>query len=191
MAFGKLTAPTIRRAQPIDDSGRAQAPGPIQSERMNVSFSCPHCHQGVRSNVAADAEQLECPRCHQALRVPDDAYDESGLRRCLLCPSTDLFVRKDFPQRLGVAIVTVGFAASCVTWAMSEIEATFAILLATALIDVVLYLVVPEALTCYRCGAAYRMAEGAARHGPFNLETHERYRQQAARMAGSGSRGAR
>ena len=61
---------------------------------------------------------------------------------------------------------------------------TFAILFATALVDVVLYLIVPDALMCYRCGAQYRMAEGMARHGAFNLETHERYRQQAARMAG-------
>ncbi len=38
--------------------------------------------------------------------------------------------------------------------------ATFAILFATALIDVVLYLIVPDALMCYRCGAMYRQAEG-------------------------------
>jgi hypothetical protein len=104
------------------------------------------------------------------------------VRRCLVCPSTDLFLRKDFPQRLGVGIVTVGILASCITWAMSEIVATFAILFATALVDVVLYLVVPDALMCYRCGAMYRQASGTG-HEPFNLETHERYRQQAARMA--------
>jgi uncharacterized C2H2 Zn-finger protein len=49
---------------------------------------------------------------------------------------------------------------------------------------VALYLIVPDALMCYRCGAMYRDAKGMERHGAFNLETHERYRQQAARIAG-------
>ncbi len=106
------------------------------------------------------------------------------MNRCLICPSTDLFVRKAFPQRLGVTIVAVGILASCVTWYFAEVVATFAILFATALVDVVLYLIVPDALMCYRCGALYRRTEGTGDHGPFNLETHERHRQQAARMAG-------
>src|SRR6185369_4922364 len=95
-----------------------------------------------------------------------------------------LFVRKDFPQRVGVAVVVVGIVASCVAWAYMAVIATFAILFATALIDVVLYLVVPDALMCYRCGAQYRGFGGLSAHGAFNLETHERYRQQASRMAG-------
>jgi len=150
---------------------------------MNVTFSCPHCDQGVRLGISPDTMALECPHCRHSVAVPSGAIEAGQVHRCLVCPSTDLFVRKDFPQRLGVGIVTVGIVGSCITWAMSEIEATFAILFATALIDVVLYLIVPDALMCYRCGAMYRQA-GESGHGPFNLETHERYRQQAARMAG-------
>jgi len=151
---------------------------------MNVDFSCPGCHRSVRTDVAIADATIACPSCHQAVTVPADAYDGEQLQRCLFCPSTDLFVRKDFPQRVGVAIVAIGIVASCVTWAYSLLLATFAVLFATALVDVVLYLIVPDALTCYRCGAIYRTADGAGRHGPFNLETHERHRQQAARMAG-------
>ncbi len=116
--------------------------------------------------------------------MPADAFEGDQLRRCLVCPSTDLFVRKDFPQRLGVGIVVLGIAASSIAWGYSLPILTFAILSATALLDVVLYLLVPNALMCYRCGAQYRLAPGMDRHGAFNLETHERYRQQAARMAG-------
>ncbi len=93
-------------------------------------------------------------------------------------------MRKDFPQRLGVAVVVLGILASSIAWGYTWVIATFAILFATALVDVVLYLIVPDALMCYRCGAQYRLADGLARHGAFNLETHERYRQQAARMLG-------
>ncbi len=151
---------------------------------MNVTFSCPRCQQGVRAEVASDAASLGCPRCGQALAIGRDSFDANQLRRCLVCPSTELFVRKDFPQRLGVAVVVLGIAASCVAWAYMAVFATFAILFATALVDVLLYLIVPDALMCYRCGAQYRGVAKLSGHGTFDLETHERYRQQAARMAG-------
>jgi hypothetical protein len=60
--------------------------------------------------------------------------------------------------------------------------ATFGILFATALADLVLFAVVGSALMCYRCQAQYRGVEQMDVHGSFNLETHERYRQMAARM---------
>ncbi len=151
---------------------------------MNVTFSCPKCHQGTRTEVAADDSELTCAQCGQTITIPADALSAGQLARCLVCPSTDLFVRKDFPQRLGVAIVVVGIVGSSIAWGYSLPILTFAVLFATALVDVVLYLLVPDALMCYRCGAQYRGAEGMAGHGAFNLETHERYRQQAARMAG-------
>jgi len=48
-----------------------------------------------------------------------------------------------------------------------------------------LYIVMGESLTCYRCSAQYRGFEEIERHGGFNLETHERYRQMAARLKGA------
>ena len=93
-------------------------------------------------------------------------------------------MRKDFPQRLGVALVTIGLLGSCVAWAYSQLYWTFGILFATALVDVLLYAVVPNALMCYRCGAMYRGAADIDQHGSFNLETHERHRQQKIRLAG-------
>lgn len=151
---------------------------------MNVTFACPRCQQGARVDLDPTAHSFTCPACDQQLEVPAGAVVNGQVQRCLVCPSVDLFVRKDFPQRLGVGIVAVGILASCITWGYSYLIATFAILFATALIDVVLYAIVPEALMCYRCGAMYRLSEHGAQHGPFNLETHERHRQQAARMAG-------
>lgn len=151
---------------------------------MNVTFSCPRCHEGARTSVASDDKSLTCPQCKQEITIPAGAIEDGALCRCLVCPSTDLFVRKDFPQRLGVGIVVVGIVGSCIAWGFHLLILTFAILFATALFDVVLFLIVPDALMCYRCGAQYRLADGMARHGAFNLETHERYRQQTARMAG-------
>jgi hypothetical protein len=151
---------------------------------MNVTFACPHCHQGARTCVTATDAVLECPHCHQVMSVPHDAFEGGHLCRCLVCPSTDLFVRKDFPQRLGVGVVLLGIIGSSIAWGYSLPIVTFAVLFATALVDVVLFLIVPDALMCYRCGAQFRLADGMDRLGTFDLETHERYRQQAARMAG-------
>ncbi|NIP84918.1 MAG: hypothetical protein GTO03_04925 [Planctomycetales bacterium] len=108
---------------------------------------------------------------------------DGHLNYCLVCRSQDLFVRKDFPQRLGVGIVIVGFLCSAWAWHAYQITLAFGILFATAGIDVLLYLLVGEALECYRCHAHYRGVTPGERQGAFDLETHERYRQMAARKS--------
>ena len=149
---------------------------------MNLSFHCPQCESRVRREVPDDAKSLACPSCAHEILLPEGVWDGKSLTRCLLCPSKDLFLRKNFPQRLGVLIVVIGFLASCVTWANRDYIATYAIFFATALLDVVLYIVVGNLLQCYRCEAQYRDLPGINEHEAFHLETHERYRQQEARL---------
>ncbi|MBI2826594.1 MAG: hypothetical protein HYX69_18125 [Planctomycetia bacterium] len=150
---------------------------------MNVTFACPRCEETGTAQIAIGAAAMACPKCRADVPAADGAWSEGALRRCLICGSPDLFVRKDFPQRLGLAIVVIGFAASCVTWFYYWTYLTFAILFATAFVDMALYLIVGESLVCYRCHAEYRAVGSIDQHGPFSLETHERYRQQAARLA--------
>ena len=106
---------------------------------MQIAFACPACSSPLVIDDVETLSVLPCTRCGAALEVPADAFVRTGgdepprLVRCLVCPSADLFLRKDFPQRLGVGIVVVGLLASCVTWGMREMVATFAILFATAL----------------------------------------------------------
>jgi hypothetical protein len=150
---------------------------------MNATFPCPKCEAANRTEITPGQTSLSCTHCGQTWEIPAGAVDEQrGIHRCLACPSTDLFVRKDFPQSLGVAIVTVGLLSSCVAWGYSMLYLTFAILFATALVDVVLYVFVPNALMCYRCGAMYRGTADVDQHESFNLETHERHRQQKIRL---------
>lgn len=153
---------------------------------MNVTYSCSRCHQLVRHELDDDTARLDCPQCGHRIDVPANAVEGSHVRRCVACPSTDLFNRKDFPQRVGVAIVVFGIVASSITWGYGQVIWTFGILFGTALVDVVLYAIVGEALMCYRCHAQYRDAAAIETHGPFDLETHEKHRQSVARMAKSG-----
>lgn len=151
---------------------------------MNVTYSCPSCGHAVRETVTAESSALDCPHCHQKVAIAAGSIDKQRLTRCLVCPSRDLYARKDFPQRLGVALVIFGFVASSIAWANYHVLWSFAILFATALVDLLLYIVMGESLTCYRCSAQYRGFEDIELHGGFDLETHERYRQMAARMKG-------
>jgi hypothetical protein len=149
---------------------------------LNVTYACPACHEGSRSHFDADTKQLKCNSCGQGLTVPEDAVEGNRVKRCLVCPSTDLFVRKDFPQRLGVLLVAVGIIGSSYAWYHANLLWTFGILFATALADVLLYTLVGDALMCYRCQAQYRGVEEMDSHGAFDLETHERHRQLNARL---------
>jgi len=149
---------------------------------MNVTYACPACEEGVRSHFDADTPELDCPHCQGKITIAPNAIEGSRVKRCLVCPSTELFIRKDFPQRLGVGLVVVGILGSSIAWYYSDVLWTFGILFATALIDVVLYTMVGDALMCYRCQAQYRSVEEMDSHGQFDLETHEKYRQLAARL---------
>jgi hypothetical protein len=149
---------------------------------MNVTFSCPSCQQSSRVEVDGGAAALQCSHCPVEIPVPQEVRQTGMVKHCLVCSSHDLFIRKDFPQRLGVTVVVIGFVLSSIAWAQYMTILTFAILFATALVDVLLYLIMGDALVCYRCGAQYRQVR-LEEHVGFNLQTHERYRQQAARLA--------
>jgi hypothetical protein len=87
-----------------------------------------------------------------------------------------------------VAIVAAGIVLSSVFWFYRLPFWTYGVLFATALIDVVLYLTVGNVLQCYRCQTQYRDVPGLENHGSFDLETHEKHRQQKIRLAQSFNR---
>ena len=149
---------------------------------MNVSFSCVNCNTIIQQKITQDSSAIQCDRCQTNICTIADAVEGTRLVRCAVCPSVELFLRKDFPQRLGVTIVGVGIVASCVAWFNHWIFATFGILFASALLDVVLYTCVGEVLECYRCHAQYRGVSNTDNCGGFDLETHEKYRQEMARL---------
>lgn len=153
---------------------------------IGVTFRCGHCDRLVELPLSPRPEELCCPACAARWPVPADALAGGRLRQCLVCPSRDLFVRKDFSQRLGVTIVVAGFAVSSVFWYYRMPLWTYGVLFGTALLDVVLYLVVGNVLECYRCHAQYRGLPGLEDYAPFDLETHEKHRQQQARLAAAG-----
>lgn len=151
---------------------------------MNVTYACPVCHNPTRADLDdGHATVVTCLHCRGQIAVPAGAIEQGRVQRCVVCPSSELYVRKDFSQFWGVAIVVVGFVASSIAWYAYHIIATYAILFGTAALDMALYLFTGNLLQCYRCQAQYRGVAGLDDHQPFHLETHEKHRQQLARLA--------
>lgn len=148
---------------------------------MQVTFRCPNCDATAQAEFEFGGQPVVCSAC-QAARGVAEAGPEGSLKQCVVCPSKELYVRKDFSQKAGVTIVVLGFVLSSIAWYYRQPMLTYGILFATALIDVVLYVTVGNLLQCYRCHAQYRGLEKLDSHEPFNLETHERYRQQELRL---------
>ena len=99
------------------------------------------------------------------------------LNACPKCGCRDLFVRKDFPQKVGLTLVVVAAVAFVVLAASRTSFWLGAILLvAVAAIDAVIYLFVPKITVCYRCRAEFRGAPLNPQHEGFELAVAEKYR---------------
>lgn len=147
---------------------------------MNVDFTCPECETRNSAELAAGAD-VACAHCDWSRPIPESFAAAGPVAACPVCRCPHLYWRKDFPAKLGLGIVVVGFAMSCITWNLYMPVATFVVLFATGLLDLLVYLLVGEVLVCYRCRAHLR---GTGREGQaaFDLSVAERYRQEQQRM---------
>jgi hypothetical protein len=121
----------------------------------------------------------QCPQCDHLLALPADA--DPALPACVVCGDHELYKKKDFPHSLGMGILVLACLASTITYALHEFWLTWAILIGSAAFDGLLYLWVKDVIVCYRCGAHYRGVAANPEHKPFELTTHERYRQERLR----------
>jgi hypothetical protein len=159
---------------------------------MELTFECSNCHAvGTVSPVEATPTAI-CPRCTQPRGLRLAAFEDGGLHSCSWCGTGDLYLQKDFPQGLGLAIVVVGFAISTVFWYYEMPIPAYLVLLASALLDMVLYYRVPDVTICYRCLGQYRGvgANPGGRFRAFDLAIGERYRQERLRAEQLRARGA-
>jgi hypothetical protein len=152
---------------------------------MQIVFHCPGCEQARRASVAADAETIRCEACAWSRPLREGDLDQGVPRRCLVCGCGDLWRQKDFPQRLGLAMVALGAVLSTIAWAYHLPVTALGVLLGFALIDLLLFTFMPDVLVCYRCQARFGGANPGENVPRFNLETAERYRQEAARLEDS------
>jgi hypothetical protein len=149
---------------------------------MHVRFACPSCEKPVLNEVPETGGQIACEGCQWHKAVAGDEIAASAPRHCLVCGTLDLWRQKDFPQSLGVLCVAAGAILSSIAWYYHRPVWALGILMVFALADMVLYVVMPDVLVCYRCGTRHGGVVLTHEHEGFNHETGEKYRQERIRM---------
>lgn len=149
---------------------------------MYVTYHCPKCDHLNRSADLAESESLTCTRCDWSREfTAGSGFRDPAPKECLRCGNADLWRQKNFPQSLGLLFVTAGALISSVAWAYHRPILALGILMAFALVDMVLYLTMPDVLVCYRCRTKHHAADVSG-HAAFDHELGERYRQERIRL---------
>jgi hypothetical protein len=127
--------------------------------------------------LALGEAQIECRgcRCKSKVTVDSALADGGPIGRCALCGGLEFFIRKDFPQKLGVALVVLFGIVATVFYYFENVPATFATLAALVLVDAVIYFFVGRVCVCYKCRAEYRGLVYNPDHHGFDLATSEKY----------------
>lgn len=149
---------------------------------MYVTYICPRCERSHRSEPISRIEGLNCSACGWSRPFSETVDRQSETpRECLRCGNEDLWRQKNFPQWLGLLFVAAGAISSSIAWAYHRPVWALGILMGFALLDMMFYLTMPDVLVCYRCRTKHHRAD-VSRHGAFNHELAERYRQERIRL---------
>lgn len=149
---------------------------------MRLTFQCPACSRTVATKVTPESTSIRCS-CGWKRSMEAAAWEGGHPRECLACGNADLWRQKDFPQRLGLIIIAVQVVLTTMFWSWHRPVWTYTTLILFAVLDMVLFIVLPDVLVCYRCRARHGTSGGEDRT-TFDLETAERYRQERLRTAG-------
>jgi hypothetical protein len=106
-----------------------------------------------------------------------EGHPAQPLSTCPDCGCRDLFVRKRFPQRLGLALVIGAGVAFLILAARPQ---TFyigvGVLIGVTILDMLLYPFFGKTTECYRCRKNFPKPPINPEHHDFDLATAEKYR---------------
>jgi hypothetical protein len=139
----------------------------VSRRAPEIAFACRAC--GREALSGADGRGA-CGACGQpgALDVTGLVGDPPHVDRCPACDGRQLYVQRDFNQKVGLGVVVVGAL-------LVPFTPFYSSLFAAALVDAVLYALVPEITVCYRCHAHFRGFARNPQHQPFDLHLAEQY----------------
>lgn len=79
-------------------------------------------------------------------------------------------------------MVALAAVLSSIAWGFHRPILALSILTGFALLDMALYVLMPDVLVCYRCRARHRHVSAGAGFTAYNHELGERYRQERLRL---------
>lgn len=151
----------------------------LSQKLMQIRYHCPTdtCVAIIEYEPLEEcASTIECPRCRQeqTMTVTEAVRNENMVERCAVCGCTELFIRKDFPQRLGFIIIVI-FGAAAIFFFRISVVIAWAVLAGALLVDLVIYSLIGKVTACYACRAEYRKCNLNPAHEGFDLSTSEKY----------------
>lgn len=93
---------------------------------------------------------------------------EDIITTCRACSSKDLYLQKKFPRVIAFIIIAIGVVLTPKTLGIS--------LLVVALIDFIIYQIVPWMVVCYRCRAEHLGLKRNPAHKEFDRHIDELYK---------------
>jgi hypothetical protein len=134
---------------------------------MEIEFRCAGC--GSVNQLEDSSKPVECVSCGKSYGAWNDfSGEQPGIQFCVICRCRDLYIQKDFNRKVGCGIAAIGALLAPFTKLIS--------LLVCALIDLLLYFLLPVITICYRCATIYRGFPKNPAHEGFNLGINDRYR---------------
>ena len=132
-----------------------------------IAFRCPACGGEATAGLDGLGRCSGCGR-ETTLAVSASLSGERVVDRCAACDGAQLYVQRDFNQKVGLVIVVIGAA-------LAPFTPYYSSLFVAALVDAALYAVLPEITICYRCLAHFRGFKRNPRHEAFDLHVAEQY----------------
>lgn len=94
---------------------------------------------------------------------------------CAICGLEKLYIQKDFNRTLGVSILIGASVMSLILYGYNYVISAFLIFGAAAVIDYILYRMLPNVTICYRCHSQYREVNLNPANEAFELGLAEKY----------------
>jgi len=146
---------------------------------MQIRYHCPEdgCVAIIQYEPLEDSgPTMKCPRCKvdHPMSISDTVRAGEMVDRCVVCGGRELFIKKDFPQGIGLAVVVL-FGALAIYLFTVNVMYAWMVLIAAALIDLLIYVVIGRVTACYACRAEYRKCHLNPAHEGFDLATSEKY----------------
>ena len=151
----------------------------------HLTIICPDCESRLPIGAAEAPTAIVCGGCDRAiaLAVSDKVRDDVEVDTCPVCEGQELYIRKDFDPKLGLAVIITGALISAGFYWYGMDLVAYAVLGAAALLDLIVYGRLGDLSVCYRCHAEFRGTY--TRTAPFfDLHTADELELEWARRLG-------